>query len=101
MSSPSRYPTSAPLTLPAADGRTISYLPRRFLPRPDTVPVAARFVLQAGQRTDLVAALTLNDPQLSWLLADANGAERPTDLGRPGDVIVVPGGALPGVDDAL
>jgi len=98
MTSPSRYPTSVLLSLNTADGRTVSYLPRRFLPRPDAMPIGSAFVVRPGQRADVVATLTLNDAELSWLLADANGVVRPTDLGKPGDVIVVPqaiGGAVP------
>jgi hypothetical protein len=91
MSSPSRYDAASPLTLSADDGRTVPYLRRRFLPRPATMTASSHFVVRAGQRHDLIAALALDDPELSWLLADANAAARPSELARPGRVIVIPG----------
>jgi hypothetical protein len=90
MTSPSRYDASAPLTLPAADGRVIKYLPRRRIAPPDPTLIAGYYRVQAGDRIDTIAAATLLDPELSWQLADANSARRPSELAEPGRLIAVP-----------
>ncbi len=46
--------------------------------------------LSECDRIDLIANATLGDPELSWLLADANLATRPTQLAQPGLVLVIP-----------
>lgn len=85
-----RYDTVGVLTRAGADGRRIAYLDRRWLgPAPDPSTVRA-FRVQAGQRVDLIAAVTLGDAELSWQLADANAARRPRELEQPGAVIAVP-----------
>jgi hypothetical protein len=61
-------------------GEAIVYLARRILPLPETVMSASVYVVQAGDRIDLVAARLLGDPLLYWQIADANGATDPTTL---------------------
>lgn len=96
MTGPGRYATSTVLTMPGTDGRTISYLARRFLPQPGALTTTGTLQVSAGQRDDLIAAVTLGDATMSWLLADTNAVERPSELGRPGRTISIPAtGQLP------
>jgi hypothetical protein len=57
------------------------------------------YVAGPGERADQIAYTQLGDPELSWLLADANTADRPSALARPGRTILIPGppGIPPGV----
>ncbi len=67
-------------TLTTADGKTIIYLKRRFVPSPDRFQLLQLHRVTQGERLDNVAAKFLGDPELFWRLADANGAMRPEDL---------------------
>ena len=76
----SRYigvPTS---TYVAADGATIAYVQRRFLPQPDQLAQLQQYSVLQGDRLDVLAAKFLGDPTLFWRICDANGAMRPEDL---------------------
>jgi hypothetical protein len=74
----------------APDGRQIPYLLRRLLPAAGALPAAGVYTVGLGQRIDNIAAAQLGDATLSWMLADANLAVRPTDLAVPGATIVIP-----------
>jgi hypothetical protein len=86
----SRYAGISQGAWTAPDGRQIPYLRRRLLPAAGTLPTAGYYTVQLGQRIDNVAASTLGDATLSWLLADANLALRPTDLAVPSTSIQIP-----------
>jgi len=74
-----------------AQGEPIVYLARRLLPLPEQVMSASVYVVQAGDRIDLVAARLLGDPLLYWQIADANGATDPTTLcAAPGRRLRIP-----------
>jgi hypothetical protein len=96
----SRYDPSHQLSIADADGGTVRYLQRRFLPRVDTRTVADRVVVRAAERADLLAVRTLDDAELAWFLADANDVRRPSELATPGRIVVVPV-LRPGAGDAL
>jgi hypothetical protein len=88
----SRYYGLPTATLPAADGRAIVYLRRRFIPpvggsaaASATTPVGGNsLVLQhgvlKGDRLDNLAAGAYGDPELYWRIADANEAMAPDEL---------------------
>jgi hypothetical protein len=76
----SRYDGLAIATHREADGRTVSYLRRRFVPQADGLPLLAEVVVTRGDRLDLVAARTLGDPELYWRICDANEAMNPEDV---------------------
>jgi len=78
----SRYYGIDTETLITADGRTIVYLKRRFLPSPDRFQLLQEHTVTQGERLDNTAAKFLGDPELFWRIADANGAMRPGDLVR-------------------
>ena len=73
------------------DGRTVTYVRRRFLPQGDTLPLLAEVTVTRGDRLDLITARTLGDPEQFWRVADANNAMDPADLtGEPGVILRVP-----------
>lgn len=78
--STSRYYGMNTETLTTADGTTIIYLKRRFLPSPDSFQLLQEHIVTQGERLDNIAATFLGDPELFWRIADANGAMRPEDL---------------------
>jgi hypothetical protein len=78
--STSRYYGMDTETLTAADGTTIIYLKRRFLPSTDGFQLLQLHAVTQGERLDNIAAKFLGDPELFWRIADANGAMRPEEL---------------------
>jgi len=98
----SRYYGIATAQLVQADGRTIAYVLRRFLPPPENFTVLQAVGVVAGDRLDNLAARHLGDPEQSWRLCDANRAMQPEALvANVGATLVItlPEG-VPGVGDA-
>lgn len=95
----SRYFGLPTLTATDADGRTVTYLGRRFIPKPEELAPSGRHTVVQGDRLDLIAARELGDPELFWRLCDANNAVRPDELvetlGRE-LVVALPTGLPPG-----
>jgi len=56
------------------------YVRRRFIPAPSTLAIAARHVVSALERPDLLGAKHLGDPLLYWRIADANAFVDPNEL---------------------
>jgi hypothetical protein len=91
----SRYFALETATL-AADGRSIRYKRRRFLPQGDPMALLGEATVIQGDRLDLLTARTLGDPEQFWRVCDANNAMNPTDLvGEPGRAVRVP---MPGIN---
>ena len=90
MSSPSRYAMVGTATWTSPDGTAVPYLPRRFLPQAGQLATLRTHLVRPGERADLIAGDELGDPELSWLLADANQVDRPSDLSQAGTTIIVP-----------
>jgi hypothetical protein len=63
-----------------ADGRTVRYLKRRFVPGADRLQVVGLHSVAQGDRLDNVSARYLGDPLQAWRLCDANSAMRPEEL---------------------
>ena len=88
----SRYYGSSTLTYTAPNGKSITYLTRRFVPQSGVPNFAtiAQYTVKQGDRLDLIAAKYLGDPLIFWLLCDANDAVRPHDLvATPGTVLQI------------
>ena len=86
----SRYYRVGDATYTLADGRTVQYKRRRFIPRPGSL-VQSLVTVRPDDRPDLVTARSIGDPLLFWKIADANLAMNPfalTDV--PGRVLRVP-----------
>jgi hypothetical protein len=76
----SRYATIDTATFETADGRTVVYVRRRFLPyNPATIVLAEHTVTQSD-RLDRITALYLGDPTQFWRVADVNNAMQPEEL---------------------
>lgn len=81
----------------APDGRQIPYLRRRLLPAAGSLATERLHVVVGGERPDTIAAVELGDPELSWLLADANPVMRPRELVEAvGSTIAIPLPGIPG-----
>ena len=76
----SRYYGLATETIQTVDGRTLTYVTRRFVPSPDNFELPQYHTVTQGERLDNITATYLNDPQQFWRICDANGAMRPDDL---------------------
>ena len=79
----SRYFGVETTTITGPDGRTISFLRRRFLPDPNRFAVLLEHVVTEGERLDNIAARYMDDPETFWRIADANSAMLPQDLTDP------------------
>lgn len=58
----------------------LAYVRRRFLPQSASLTIAARHVVAALDRPDLLGAAYLGDPLLYWRIADANAVIDPHEL---------------------
>lgn len=76
----SRYYGIPTETIQTADGRTLIYLSRRFLPSPDQFALLQYHTVIQGERLDNITAKYLTDPQQFWRICDANGVMRPEEL---------------------
>lgn len=78
--STSRYYRLGVAKFPTADGRTIAYVPRRFLPPGKALPILGDVIVQEFDRLDQITHQTLGEPEQFWQVADANDAMNPKDL---------------------
>lgn len=76
----SRYYSIETATLIAADGTTITYLRRRFVPSPDQFSVLVEHTVADGERLDNITAQYMDDPEQFWRICDANNALDPNEL---------------------
>lgn len=76
----SRYYGTEIVKLERADGKTVVYLRRRFVPSPDRFTLLQEHVVRDGDRLDNVTAKYLTDPEQFWRVADANRALHPDEL---------------------
>lgn len=80
MNESSRYAKSGTAEVTLADGRTVAFLSRRWLPQPETLQEISSVTVTEGDRLDNIAAMQLGDPTMFWQLCDANGAMHPREL---------------------
>jgi hypothetical protein len=76
----SRYYSIETATLIAADGTTITYLGRRFVPSQDQFSVLIEHTVADGERLDNITAHYMDDPEQFWRICDANNARDPNEL---------------------
>lgn len=76
----SRYFGAVPGTLTLADGREVSYLPRRFVPPPERFVTLELHRVERGERPDTVAFGVIGDAEQYWRIADANAVLHPAEL---------------------
>ena len=73
----SRYENVASDSITSVDGRIVIFKKTRFIP--DT-PASAAVIVGQGERLDQLAQRIYQDPELFWLICDANRATWPDDL---------------------
>ena len=76
----SRYAAVGTAKLETAEGKTIIYLRRRFVPQPEIFALLREHTVTQGDRLDNVTAQHLGDPEQFWRVCDANRALRPDEL---------------------
>jgi hypothetical protein len=79
----SRYSGIDTAKLETAEGKTIIYLRRRFVPQPERFATLREHVVTQGDRLDNIAAQHLGDPELFWRICDANRVLWPEELTEP------------------
>ncbi|OBC00017.1 hypothetical protein A5784_20990 [Mycobacterium sp. 852013-50091_SCH5140682] len=62
------------------DGRKVTYVRRRFLPRPADLTQIGTHEVRVGERLDTVAFAVFGDPEQFWMIADGNPTLDLTDL---------------------
>lgn len=83
----SRYHGVATATLTQADGTTVIYLRRRFIPPPEAYALLQEYVVVQGDRLDNLAGRVLGDPEGFWRICDANAVLAPEELEAEGRII--------------
>ena len=76
----SRYHGIPTQTITTADGRTVAYIKRRFIPPPERFTLLVEHTVVEGDRLDNITAQYLGDPEQFWRICDANAALRPEAL---------------------
>lgn len=73
---------NATLATTTAEGKTqpLVYKRRRFIRTTETATALIEHTVAQGDRPDNLASLYLNDPTQYWLICDANGVMRPSEL---------------------
>jgi hypothetical protein len=94
MNENSRYARTGTAEITLPDGRTVSYLLRRWIPQPETLAEIGRHRVAEGERLDHIAAQHHGDPTLFWQVCDANRALHPAEMeyiGRTLRITLPPG----------
>ena len=76
----SRYAAIDTGQLTTPDGRSITYIRRRFLPQATKVSLLVERTATSDDRLDLITAQTIGDPEQFWRICDANNAMNPAEL---------------------
>jgi hypothetical protein len=86
----SRYRSIQTATFTGTDGQVRPYLRRRFVPDPSESVIIGEYVMTGGDRLDNVTAKYLGDPELFWVICDANNAIEPEELEEVGLRLSIP-----------
>lgn len=76
----SRYQGIDTATLETAEGKSMVYVRRRFVPPPEAFALLQEHTVTQGERLDNITAQYLGDPEQFWRVCDANRAMRPEEL---------------------
>jgi hypothetical protein len=63
-----------------AQGKTVVYLERRFLPSSNSFATVQFYTIAQADRLDNIANNFLGDPLAFWRICDANNVMRPQEL---------------------
>lgn len=98
----SRYALTPTGSFVRADGTSVTFLKRRFVPPPENHALLQWHRVMQGERLDNITARYFGVPEQFWRLCDANRALRPEELtetiGRPMRITLPEG--IPGVPHA-
>jgi hypothetical protein len=84
----SRYENVGTDSITNAQGQTVLFKKVRFIPE---TPASAALVVGQGERLDQIAQNVYQDPELFWLICDANETMQPDELvSEPGRTILIP-----------
>jgi len=87
----SRYVNLETATLTTEEGRTVTYVRRRFPPPAEAMQIVAEVTVNDPDRLDLIAARTVGAAEQFWRIADANAALNPFGLtAMPGEQVRIP-----------
>jgi len=98
----SRYRNIPTRSIKGADGQSIVFVQRRFIPRPENFSLLQEHIVTEGERLDNIANQYLGDPERFWQICDANNVVHPDELTeKPGNKIriTLPEG-IPGSNNA-
>ncbi len=76
----SRYHGIETATLQTPEGRTVTYVRRRFIPQPDRFAAVQLHTVAGGDRLDNITAQYFGDPEQFHLMCDANNTMHPLEL---------------------
>ncbi|HTG17470.1 MAG TPA: LysM domain-containing protein [Blastocatellia bacterium] len=76
----SRYYGIETAQFETANGKTVVYVRRRFVPPPERFALLQEHPVTQGERLDNITAHYLTDPEQIWRVCDANRAMRPEEL---------------------
>jgi len=76
----SRYRDIKTATLQAPEGRTVTYVRRRFIPAAERFAAVQLHAVVDGDRLDNITAQYFGDPEQFHLVCDANNAMHPLEL---------------------
>ncbi len=63
-----------------AEGKTVVYVRRRFLPASERFSLLQEHTVSEDERLDQITAKYLGDPEQFWRICDANDVMRPDEL---------------------
>jgi nucleoid-associated protein YgaU len=58
----------------------VAYVLRRFIPQRRDLPAQQEYIVQSGDRPDMLGFRAYGDPELYWRIADANAVTDPFSL---------------------
>lgn len=76
----SRYHGLGTTSLDNENGESITYLKRRFVPKPEKFDTLYEHQVDENERLDNLTAKYYNDPEQYWKICDANGVLKPNEL---------------------
>lgn len=76
----SRYHGIGVTEMTNVNGERVPYLRRRFVPPSSAFELLEEHRVVQGERLDQIAAQRFGDPQMYWMICDANDALRPEEL---------------------
>ncbi len=84
----SRYASSDTVVHAMADGTSVVYLRRRFVPSPENFALLQEHFVVEGERLDVITAHYIGDPEQFWRICDANPVLHPDELTEAAGAVI-------------